>query len=225
MSSQRRMEASRANGARSRGPVTPEGKERSAKNAIRHGLMAQTVVLQDEDPEAFETTVDALIERFQPADEFELSLIEDMAAAQWRQHRIGAIETRLLDNAAAGFSDELPIDRLVAAFESLASGPAIALVHRYETRQNRMFHRALKTLIELRKQNLPNEPNPIPEHPEAPAAASQTDPDPEPQLLPQLVPPPTPPVPTPIAPDPLTAEAARTFELLMHSDFRPLKTK
>ena len=63
-----RAEASRTNGARSRGPKTPEGKARSAQNALKHGMRAQKhVLLPDEDAAEFATLEAALlIEELQP---------------------------------------------------------------------------------------------------------------------------------------------------------------
>ena len=52
-----RAEASRQNGARSRGPKTEEGKARSAQNALKHGMRAQKhLVLPDEDAAEFAGT-------------------------------------------------------------------------------------------------------------------------------------------------------------------------
>ena len=62
-----RAEASRKNGARSRGPKTPEGKARSARNALKHGLRAQKyVVLPDEDATEFAALEAALIDELAP---------------------------------------------------------------------------------------------------------------------------------------------------------------
>jgi hypothetical protein len=47
-----RAEISRRNGAKSKGPKTPEGKERSKFNALKHGMSARTIVLPGEDAES-----------------------------------------------------------------------------------------------------------------------------------------------------------------------------
>ena len=60
MSSLKQIEANRLNALKSTGPTTAEGKQRSRCNAVRHGLTAETLIAELEDPEdyeAFEATV------------------------------------------------------------------------------------------------------------------------------------------------------------------------
>ena len=48
MPTEKQIEASRANGAGSKGPLTAQGKLNSSRNSRRHGLLARTVVLEAE---------------------------------------------------------------------------------------------------------------------------------------------------------------------------------
>jgi hypothetical protein len=58
-----RVEASRQNGAKSRGPKSEEGKARSAQNALKHGMRAQKhIVLPEEDAAEFAGLEAALVE-------------------------------------------------------------------------------------------------------------------------------------------------------------------
>ncbi len=92
MSTERQIQASRANGAKSRGPVTPEGKLNSSLNAITHGMLADTIVIKGESKDRFSGVLASLLEEFKPQTPFEASLIETMAVARWRQMRIWGME-------------------------------------------------------------------------------------------------------------------------------------
>jgi hypothetical protein len=62
MASLSQIEANRRNALKSAGPKTKAGKRRSCRNAVRHGLTAETVIEVLEDPQdyrAFELSVTA----------------------------------------------------------------------------------------------------------------------------------------------------------------------
>ena len=97
MSSLRRIAASRANGALSRGPKSPETLRVSAGNSLRHGLTARTVLLTNESPQLFQESLNAYLLRLQPRDQVEADLVEEIVVAKWRQRRLWGIETASLN--------------------------------------------------------------------------------------------------------------------------------
>ena len=59
-----RLRANRKNARKSTGPKTPEGKARSSRNALKHGLLARHVIIDDdpnEDPAEFNRILEGLI--------------------------------------------------------------------------------------------------------------------------------------------------------------------
>jgi hypothetical protein len=101
-----RAEASRRNGARSRGPKTPEGKARSARNALKHGLRAEKyVVLPDEDAVEFAALETALIDELAPQGVLQRILVGRIARAAWRLDRAERLEVEVLAVRRYGDAD------------------------------------------------------------------------------------------------------------------------
>ena len=70
-----RAEISRRNGAKSKGPKTPEGKERSKFNALKHGMSAKTIVLPGEDADVLQIRINTWTDDLQPQSDLERDLV------------------------------------------------------------------------------------------------------------------------------------------------------
>jgi len=95
MTSFRQIEANRRNARLSTGPVTEDGKRKSRRNAIRHGLTAETVIdaLEDaDDYAAFET---AITSDYDARTAVERELVLRLASLLWRLRRATSIESGL----------------------------------------------------------------------------------------------------------------------------------
>jgi hypothetical protein len=96
MTSFRQIEANRRNATRSTGPITEAGKHRSRRNAVRHGLCAETVVGELEDVEDYRGFEAAIIADYDAETAVERELVLRLASLFWRIRRATAIETTLL---------------------------------------------------------------------------------------------------------------------------------
>ncbi len=67
MTTEAQISANRSNAHKSTGPRTPEGKAVVAQNAIKHGLLAQDVIIKGEDPGQFELYRDGMLAELAPA--------------------------------------------------------------------------------------------------------------------------------------------------------------
>ena len=99
MPSELKSETARANGAKSRGPTTAAGREKSSRNSLRHGFTSRsTIVLECENPEEFKEMLADYKATYRPDNAAESDLVDQMVAARCRIRRIWTFETTLLHN-------------------------------------------------------------------------------------------------------------------------------
>ncbi len=101
MSSLKQIEANRRNALKSTGPTTPEGKERSRRNAVRHGLTAETVIAALEDSKDYRGFEAAVIADYDAQSAVERKLVLRLASVLWRLRRATGIETALFEAVIA----------------------------------------------------------------------------------------------------------------------------
>jgi hypothetical protein len=161
MTSELKSETSRANGAKSHGPKTAEGREKSSHNSFKHGFTAKkTIVLECENKEQFQEVLGYYTVTYQPGSAVEEDLVSEMVACRWRMQRLRLIETALIDSEMdRELPDvETPEDpgyQLAFAFRRLVDeSRAISLASRYESRLHRIHERTHRTLRELQQTRL-----------------------------------------------------------------------
>ena len=96
MTSFRQFEANRRNALKSTGPTTDAGKQRSRRNAVRHGLTAETVITTLEDEEDYKAFELSVTSGFDAPTAVQRELVLRLASLLWRLRRATAIDTGLL---------------------------------------------------------------------------------------------------------------------------------
>ena len=149
--------ASRANGAKSKGPVTPQGKHNSSRNRTRHGMFADTIVLEAEDKSQFLEMLEDLFAEYQPRTRMESMLVEVLAAARWRQDRIFGMQKVAFDYdvSTSPATGEIRPLRAVLAMRTPESARSHELLLRYEVALDRQVSRTLLRLERLQARELP----------------------------------------------------------------------
>src|SRR3954464_5230539 len=97
MTTLRQIEANRRNARHSTGPTTAEGKLRSRRNAVRHGLTAETVIVALENAEDYTAFEAAVIADYDAQSAVERELVLRLASLLWRLRRATTMERGLFD--------------------------------------------------------------------------------------------------------------------------------
>ena len=149
--SQRAAESSRKNGAKSKGPATPEGRQRSNRANLIHGAYSHTDLILPEDRERYEAIYNDFVEKLRPTNHLELELLEQMVSATWRRRRIAAVLQQYWNEAIAAAAVEPANEHLTgvglttrAHARLITTRVPILALEISEYRETRKFQSALR---------------------------------------------------------------------------------
>ena len=162
-----KADVARENGRKSKGPTSEEGKKRSSRNGIKHGLTAnQNTLLSMESAEEYDEVYQAYVADLRPHTKAELRIVQRIANLDWRLERVVMMETCLqnielamkCDKILARFGSIDAIGLVVEAWkESCTNSSPLELLRRYQSSLTHQLGAAQKmfdkyeTRRELRK--------------------------------------------------------------------------
>ena len=172
---QRRAEIARQNGAKSKGPVTAEGKYRSSMNAIATGEHVELhkedlppffFLLSTDDRSAYLRAFQAQMRHLKPQSEFEQGLVRRMAIALFQHDRLSSFQAEAMQRE---------VDTVVREFPALGVSEHFFQSHKRATIEKEVqqfvirgqrhymatFRGLHKTLIDLRKYTPMQPPEPV----------------------------------------------------------------
>ncbi len=155
MTSAAQKRANKQNAQHSTGPRTPEGKQRTARNAIKHGFRAKDPLIPGEDRDEFNRHAGELHLELLPTGVLEDNLVEQLIDITWRLKRFSRIEAAIINelyDSAAEQPENEKKDGEQLLGKSLAHDHALNRLSRYEAQLARRYHNVMKELREVRKQ-------------------------------------------------------------------------
>jgi hypothetical protein len=168
-SSTKKVEANRRNAQKSTGPKTERGKAKVRLNALKHGFLAEQVLLFacSEDRSLFATLMDALWQHFQPLGALEGIQVQQMGICLWKERK--GLRWEIAQQQAASWfvpvprsvvegkveeREPEPTPRQILLGEKMPDADQVDLIIRYQAANDRRFHRAsihLERLQRMRK--------------------------------------------------------------------------
>lgn len=166
MATKAQIKANRANAKKSTGPRSKKGKERSARNALKHGFLAREAVMPGEDAAEFDQQLCEFQKALRPDNALEFEFVRQMVDAQWRLRRLTRIEAAFLtaaldearhaqkDSGRDDLTSDGPNDsagyRLLLGQAVLNRTGDLLRLARYDSQLQRRFYRAIDKLAALR---------------------------------------------------------------------------
>jgi len=134
--------ANQANAQLSTGPKTAEGKARSSRNNLQHGLTLGLLAIAPEDQSAFCEFEANFKAELKPEGSMELEAFQQFLDAAWRLRAIRAIVQKICDES----EDD--------AFIRPETEPQLRQLSRYRASAEMLAYRAVKTLRDLQTTRL-----------------------------------------------------------------------
>jgi len=141
MATQAQIDANCADAQKSTGPRTEEGRARSSRNHLSHGLSIALVFIPLEDREDFNKLLAELREHHQPANLDEDMLVEKTAQSQWL-----SLRAYRLQGVALG-----------ASIPQGHTHPDLGVLIRYHQSSDRSFYHARTELLKAQKERKKSE--------------------------------------------------------------------